>query len=121
MVFSFARSFLLNPTQIYKLLSMYRDDETEKPIAHQLLGLPSFFANFSFRIDLYLVFTFSLLTWAWVDYVSKKVLKANEELAVNSQGHAPFSAPAPRVIASINNYLPKDMSLTVLSYIQPRA
>jgi len=111
-------SFLLNPTQIYKLLSMYRDDETEKPIPQQLLGISSFL----------LLLLPSLLPQkclmdrsnSFAEYVSKKVLKANEELAVKAQGHAPFSAPAPRVIASINNYLPKDTSLTVLSYIQPR-
>jgi len=47
-------------------------------------------------------------------------LKIDEELLVNLQGHAPFAAPPPRVIPSINPYIPKDITLTVLNYIQAR-
>ena len=43
-------SFLLNPTQIQKILSMYRDDDTEKGIPHILLG-EHFFIIFIFFLD----------------------------------------------------------------------
>jgi len=75
--------FLLNPTQIHKILSMYRDDETEK-------GVPP----------------------ALLEYVSRKVVKTNEELTIDTEANRDFAPPPPKTIMKINKYLPADLTFT---------